>query len=44
VPADADQAAVEAAALADDRIVALLAGASPQKVVVVPRRMISIVL
>ena len=44
VPADADQAAVEAAALADERIVALLAGASPQKVVVVHRRMISIVL
>jgi leucyl-tRNA synthetase len=43
VPADADPAAVEAAALADDRVIALLAGATPRKVVVVPGRMVSIV-
>jgi leucyl-tRNA synthetase len=43
VPADADPAAVEAAALADDKIVELLAGATPRKVVVVPGRMVSIV-
>ena len=43
VAADADAATVEAAALADERVVALLAGATPRKVVVVPGRMISIV-
>ncbi len=43
VAADADPAAVEAAALADDRVIALLAGATPRKVVVVPGRMVSIV-
>ena len=44
VPADADQATVESAALTDDRVVSMLAGATPRKVVVVPGRMISIVL
>ena len=43
VAADADPATVEAAALADERVIALLAGASPRKVVVVPGRMVSIV-
>ncbi|WP_029136702.1 leucine--tRNA ligase [Nakamurella lactea] len=43
VPADADAAAVEATALADEKIVELLAGAAPRKVVVVPGRMVSIV-
>jgi leucyl-tRNA synthetase len=43
VAADADPATVEAAALADDRVIALLAGAHPRKVVVVPGRMVSIV-
>jgi leucyl-tRNA synthetase len=43
VAADADPATVEAAALADDRVIALLAGALPRKVVVVPGRMVSIV-
>jgi leucyl-tRNA synthetase len=43
VPADADRAAVEAAALADPKIAEILAGASPRKVVVVPGRMVSIV-
>jgi leucyl-tRNA synthetase len=44
VAADADPATVEAAALGDERVVALLAGATPRKVVVVPGRMVSIVL
>ncbi len=43
VPADADGAAIEAAALADPRIAEILAGAAPRKVVVVPGRMVSIV-
>jgi len=43
VPADATAAAVEAAAMADEKIVELLAGAPPRKVVVVPGRMVSIV-
>jgi leucyl-tRNA synthetase len=43
VPADADRAAVEAAALADPKIAEILAGASPRKVVVVPGRLVSIV-
>jgi leucyl-tRNA synthetase len=43
VAADADPATVEAAALADERVIALLAGTRPRKVVVVPGRMISIV-
>ena len=43
VPADADQAAVEAAALADDRIAATIDGATPRKVIVVPGRMVNVV-
>ena len=43
VPADATAAAVEAAAMADEKIVELLAGAPPSKVVVVPGKMVSIV-
>jgi leucyl-tRNA synthetase len=43
VDADLDSAALEAAALAEPRIVELLAGAAPRKVVVVPGKMISIV-
>jgi leucyl-tRNA synthetase len=42
-PADADRAAIESAALADERIVALLDGAEPRKVVVVPGRLVNIV-
>jgi leucyl-tRNA synthetase len=42
-PADADGATIEAAALADERIVALLEGAAPRKVVVVPGRLVNIV-
>ncbi|MEV0334044.1 leucine--tRNA ligase [Nocardia sp. NPDC050717] len=43
VPADADPTAIEAAALADEKIVALLAGAAPRKVIVVPGKMVNIV-
>jgi leucyl-tRNA synthetase len=43
VAADADGAAVEAAALADDKVIGALAGASPRKVIVVPGRMVNIV-
>ncbi|MEV0760104.1 leucine--tRNA ligase [Nocardia sp. NPDC050435] len=43
VPAGADNAAIEAAALADDKIVALLNGAAPRKLIVVPGRLINIV-
>jgi leucyl-tRNA synthetase len=43
VAADADAAAVEAAALSDERIVELLAGNAPKKVIVVPGRMVNIV-
>jgi leucyl-tRNA synthetase len=42
-PADADQAAVQAIALADDKVVAALAGAAPKKVIVVPGRMVNLV-
>lgn len=43
VPADASVEQVQAVALADERIVELLAGTTPRKVVVVPGRMVSIV-
>ena len=43
VAADAAAADVEAAALAEPKIVELLAGATPRKVVVVPGKMVSIV-
>ncbi|MGZ4671643.1 MAG: leucine--tRNA ligase [Ilumatobacteraceae bacterium] len=43
VAADLDGAAVEAAALADQRVIAHLAGAAPRKVIVVPGRMVNIV-
>ena len=43
VAAAADQATCEAAALADDKVVAALAGAVPKKVIVVPGRMINVV-
>jgi leucyl-tRNA synthetase len=43
VEADADSAAVQAAALAEPRIAEILDGATPRKVVVVPGRMVSIV-
>jgi leucyl-tRNA synthetase len=43
VPADATADQVEAAAMADEKIVELLAGAAPRKVVVVLGKMVSIV-
>ena len=43
VPADADAQAIEAAARADDRIAAQLAGKTVRKVVVVPGRLINFV-
>ncbi|MET0910512.1 MAG: leucine--tRNA ligase, partial [Ilumatobacteraceae bacterium] len=44
VAADADQTTVEAAALADDKVIIALAGAVPKKVIVVPGRMVNIVI
>ena len=44
VATGADVATVEAAALADDKVIATLAGATPKKVIVVPGRMVNIVL
>jgi leucyl-tRNA synthetase len=43
LPADADRAAIETAALTDSRVQELLAGRAPKKVVVVPGRLVSIV-
>ena len=43
VAADADAATVEAAALADPKVQAALAGADPKKVIVVPGRMVNVV-
>ncbi|WP_280309387.1 leucine--tRNA ligase [Nocardia abscessus] len=43
VPADADNATIEAAALADEKIAALLNGAAPRKLIVVPGRLVNIV-
>ena len=43
VATDADAAAVEAAALADEKVIANLDGKSPKKVIVIPGRMVNIV-
>ncbi|WP_174185540.1 leucine--tRNA ligase [Nocardia barduliensis] len=43
VPADADNTAIESAALADEKIAALLNGAPPRKLIVVPGRLVNIV-
>ncbi|GAY09671.1 leucine--tRNA ligase [Pseudonocardia sp. N23] len=43
VPAAADAASVQAAALADEKITALLDGREPRKVIVVPGRLVNIV-
>ncbi|QIZ35260.1 leucine--tRNA ligase [Saccharopolyspora sp. ASAGF58] len=43
VPASADQDAVKAAALADEKIVAALDGKDPRKVIVVPGRLVNVV-
>ncbi|MCV7316596.1 leucine--tRNA ligase [Mycolicibacillus parakoreensis] len=44
VAADADAAAVEAAALADEKVRGFLGGADPKKVIVVPGRLVNLVL
>ena len=44
VAADADQAAVEAAVMTDDKVLANLDGATPKKVIFVPGRMVNIVI
>ncbi len=44
VAADADADALEAAALADEKVAALLAGATPKKIIVVAGRLVNIVL
>lgn len=44
IAADADAVAAEAAALADEKVVAFLAGAVPKKVIVVPGRLVNVVL
>jgi len=43
VAADSDKATLEAAALADEKVQAFLAGAAPKKVIVVPGRLVNIV-
>ena len=43
VASDADQATVQKAALADDKVQTALAGAKPGKVIVIPGRMVNIV-
>ena len=43
VAADADAATVEQAALAEEKIVALLDGKAPRKVIVIPGRMVNVV-
>jgi leucyl-tRNA synthetase len=43
VPAQADKAAIEAAALASEAVQKYLAGQPPKKVVVVPGRLVNVV-
>jgi leucyl-tRNA synthetase len=43
VPADADSAALEAAALSDEKVQRHLDGAAPRKVIVVPGRLVNVV-
>ena len=43
VPADAVGDAIEAAALADEKVLAFLAGATPKKVIVVPGKLVNLV-
>ena len=44
VAADADRAVLESAALADEKVLAFLDGATPTKVIVVPGRLVNLVL
>jgi leucyl-tRNA synthetase len=43
LPADAEPAALQHAALQHPRVIELLAGAAPRKIIVVPGRLVSIV-
>lgn len=43
VPADADEDTLKAAALADEKVQAFLAGANPRKLIVVPGRLVNLV-
>jgi leucyl-tRNA synthetase len=43
VEADADRVAVESAALADQKVLGFLAGATPKKVIVVPGKLVNLV-
>jgi leucyl-tRNA synthetase len=43
VPADADEATIRAAALADEKVIAHLGGREPKKVVVIPGRLVNVV-
>jgi len=43
VPAEIDAAGLEAAALADAKVIETLAGKTPKKVIVVPRKLVNIV-
>jgi leucyl-tRNA synthetase len=43
VAVEASESAIEAAALADERLQSALAGVTPKKIIVVPGRMVSIV-
>jgi leucyl-tRNA synthetase len=43
VPASADREVLEAAAIADDKVAAFLAGTIPKKVIVVPGRLVNLV-
>ena len=44
VAADADAPTLEAAALADEKVAAFIAGATPKKVIVVPGRLVNVVI
>jgi leucyl-tRNA synthetase len=44
VPADADRAAIEAAAAANEIVAKFANGAAPKKIVVVPGRLVNVVL
>jgi leucyl-tRNA synthetase len=44
VPAAADRAAIEAAALASEAFIRQAAGSAPKKVIVVPGRLVNVVL
>ena len=43
VPNEADQDAIQALALADEKVIAALDGAVPKKIIVIPGRMVNLV-